>query len=103
MRGSGQSQRDRILDRDGFRCVYCARSLPPESLTLDHVEPRRRGGDNSDGNVVACCEPCNREKGSLAAWAFLAQRPVQRANFLELAVAVWPRLRRAIEEAARAS
>ncbi|MGH7480663.1 MAG: HNH endonuclease [Longimicrobiales bacterium] len=103
MHGNGTSQRDRILRRDGYRCVYCARCLPAEALTLDHVEPRMRGGDRSDGNIVTCCEACNREKGSLPAWAFLAQRPVQRANFMGLAAAVWPRLRRAIEEAARTS
>jgi hypothetical protein len=42
-------------------------------------------------------------KGGAPAWAFLAKRPDLRANFLERASAVWPRLRRAIKEAAERS
>lgn len=92
--------RERILERDGFRCAYCGDVAPEEFLTLDHVEPRMRGGDRSEGNLVAACRACNARKGSLPAWAFLAENPVERANFLRHATAVWPRLRRAIEEAA---
>lgn len=94
------SRRARILKRDRYTCVYCAVEFPPSGLTLDHVEPRVKGGDDSDGNLVACCAKCNRLKGGLAAWAFLASRPEYRANFLRLAASVWPRLRRAVEEAA---
>ena len=95
------SLRDRVFARDGFRCAYCAGVFPPEQLSLDHVQPRMRGGDNSEGNLVTACKPCNTRKGSLSAWAFLAELPDERANFLRYATAVWPRLRRAVEEAAR--
>jgi hypothetical protein len=93
--------RTRIFERDGFRCVYCGRVLPPEELTVDHVQPVMRGGDGSDGNLVTACRSCNTRKGAAPAWAFLAQNPVERANFLALGTSVWPRLRRAVEEAAR--
>lgn len=102
------SRRERVLRRDGFRCVYCGEAFPAEVLTLDHVEPRQRGGDDSEGNLVACCVACNRLKGGHAAWSFLAGRPEVRERFLD-AVAradkaharpVWPRLVRAVEEAA---
>lgn len=92
--------RERIFARDGHRCVYCAGVFPSEQLSLDHVQPRMRGGDNSDGNLVTACKACNGRKGSLAAWAFLAELPEERANFLRYATAVWPRLRRAVVEAA---
>jgi hypothetical protein len=72
-----------------------------------------RGGDQSEGNLVACCRGCNLLKGGQAAWSFLAGRPESRAIFLEAARSahhlqrdpavarpVWPRLVRAIEEAA---
>ena len=95
------SLRERVFKRDGFRCVYCALPFPGEALTLDHVQPRMRGGDNSAGNLVTACAPCNTAKGSQPAWAWLAELPEQRANFLRLATAVWPRHRRAIEEAAK--
>jgi 5-methylcytosine-specific restriction endonuclease McrA len=91
-----------VLRRDGFRCVYCGEVFPPDQLTLDHVQPRVRGGDGSDGNLVACCRACNTAKGGEPAWAFLARRPELRANFLRYATGVWPRLRRAVEDAAGA-
>ena len=93
--------RERIFARDAFRCVYCARTLPADQLTLDHVQPRVRGGDNSPGNLVTACATCNTRKGSAPAWAFLAELPEERENFLRYAQGVWPRLRRAVEEAAR--
>lgn len=96
----GAALRERIFARDLFRCVYCAQSFPSEALTLDHVQPRLRGGDQSEGNLVTACQPCNASKGSAPAWAFLAERPVERENFLRLATSVWARHRRAVEEAA---
>jgi 5-methylcytosine-specific restriction endonuclease McrA len=94
------SLRERVLTRDAYRCVYCGEWFPEPQLTLDHVEPRMRGGDQSEGNLVAACRPCNALKGSAPAWAFLAEREAERENFLKLATGVWPRLRRAIMEAA---
>lgn len=94
------SIRERVLRRHRYHCVYCGEVFPREALTLDHVEPRMRGGDNSEGNIVPACARCNAEKGSLPAWAFLAERPEQRATFLRLATGVWPRLQRAVIEAA---
>lgn len=95
------SARQRILSRDRYCCVYCGETFPDEQLTLDHVEPRARGGDHSEGNLVAACRACNTRKGSMPAWAFLADRDVERENFLRLGTGVWPRLRRAVRQAAR--
>lgn len=103
--GEGErSRREAVFRRDGFRCVYCAEVFEPKLLTLDHVEPRMRGGDHSEGNLVTACQSCNAAKASLPAWGWLSDRPVERENFLRHAQHVWPRLRRAVEEeAARAS
>jgi hypothetical protein len=95
------SLRERIFARDGSRCVYCAGLFPPEQLSLDHVQPRARGGDNSPGNLVTACLACNTRKGHQPAWAWLAELPGERANFLRYGTAVWARLRRAVEEAAK--
>jgi hypothetical protein len=97
----GADRREGIFARDGWRCVYCGDIFAFEELTLDHVEPRMRGGDQSAGNLVTACRSCNTRKGSQPAWAFLADNPVERSNFLRFATAVWPRLRRAVEEAAK--
>ena len=92
-------RKQEVLELHDYRCVYCGEQFDRADLTVDHVEPRVKGGDHSRGNLVACCQPCNTEKGGLPAWAFLAKRPEQRSHFLRYARWVWPRLRRAIEEA----
>lgn len=100
-RGGKHDRRRRIFQRDALRCVYCGGVHPESELTLDHVQPRVKGGDDSDGNLVTACRACNAAKGGEAAWSYLARHPELRANFLRYATSVWPRLRRAIEEAAR--
>ena len=56
--------RKNILLRDRNSCQYCGVVLPAGELTLDHVMPRSRGGLSTWENLVACCHPCNRRKGS---------------------------------------
>ena len=87
-----------VLEQHDHRCVYCGEQFDAADLTVDHVQPRVKGGDNSRGNLVACCRTCNTAKGGLAAWAFLATRPDLRANFLQYARWIWPRHRRSVEE-----
>lgn len=50
-----------ILRRDDYTCQYCGRKT--HVLTIDHVIPRRLGGEHKWTNVVAACPPCNRRKG----------------------------------------
>jgi hypothetical protein len=99
-RESQLTRRDRIFARDHYRCVYCNAAPPIRELTLDHVEPRVKGGDHSDGNLVTACKVCNELKAGKPAWAFLAGDAERRENFLQNATGVWPRLKRAVVEAA---
>jgi 5-methylcytosine-specific restriction endonuclease McrA len=48
-----------VLRRDGHRCAYCSRS----ANTIDHVQPKSRGGKDTWENLVACCLKCNNVKG----------------------------------------
>ena len=56
--------RRNILMRDHYMCQYCNRTFPTGELTMDHVVPRSRGGGSSWENLVACCIPCNNQKGN---------------------------------------
>ncbi len=56
--------RKNILLRDRNTCQYCGVVLPSSELTLDHVQPRSRGGNSTWENLVACCHTCNRRKGN---------------------------------------
>ncbi|MCE5314261.1 MAG: HNH endonuclease [Armatimonadota bacterium] len=50
-----------ILARDNYTCQYCGHK--GSNLTIDHVIPRRLGGQNTWDNLVACCSKCNAKKG----------------------------------------
>jgi 5-methylcytosine-specific restriction endonuclease McrA len=95
-------KRDEVFARDDFRCVYCGLQFPAEELTVDHVQPRVRGGDNSGGNVVTACGGCNALKGHRRLSEFLAADVQTRTNLFRLARSVWPRHLRAVEEELRA-
>jgi hypothetical protein len=52
--------RHRIMKRDNYSCVYCGSK---KDLTIDHVIPKSKGGQNTWNNLVTCCSPCNLKKG----------------------------------------
>lgn len=54
-------QRQRIYKRDGHQCVECGSR---DRLTLDHIWPYSRGGDESDDNLRTLCASCNSRKGN---------------------------------------
>jgi 5-methylcytosine-specific restriction endonuclease McrA len=53
--------RKNILRRDGHRCQFCGRGDIP--LTVDHVIPASRGGEDTWENLVCACVICNNKKG----------------------------------------
>ena len=55
-------KRVRIYIRDKYRCQYCGVKKTVAELTLDHILPRSRSGDNSPVNVVTACLQCNNRK-----------------------------------------
>lgn len=49
-----------IYKRDGHKCQYCGST---KELTIDHIIPRSRGGEDSWENLVVACMSCNTRKG----------------------------------------
>jgi 5-methylcytosine-specific restriction endonuclease McrA len=58
--------RNRVFVRDGFKCAYCLKRLPPDKLTYDHVIPKSKWKKSSSPtcweNIVTSCYTCNRKK-----------------------------------------
>ena len=50
-----------VLRRDKFRCAYCGLE---NADTMDHVQPRSRGGRTEWLNAVAAHAACNERKGN---------------------------------------
>jgi 5-methylcytosine-specific restriction endonuclease McrA len=53
--------RTMIYKRDGHKCQYCGST---RELTIDHIIPRSRGGEDTWENLVVACMPCNMRKGN---------------------------------------
>jgi len=53
--------RKNIIKRDGHRCQYCGQSRT--AMTVDHVIPKNKGGDDVWENLVCACVRCNNRKG----------------------------------------
>ena len=58
--------RRRVIDRDGYHCVYCDEDLSNSEIHLDHVIPESRGGPTSYDNLQVTCRKCNLAKGVLS-------------------------------------
>jgi len=44
-------------------CWYCGKKVEnPKELTVDHIIPRSKGGDNSMDNIFLVCKTCNSSK-----------------------------------------
>ncbi len=66
------SHREWLLAQHGSVCAYCGTRVPEETITLDHVRPRRGQSayDRAD-NLVLACRPCNAAKADTPLLAFL--------------------------------
>lgn len=51
--------RENIFKRDNGICVYCGTT---KHLTVDHIIPKSRGGQNSWENLITSCFGCNNRK-----------------------------------------
>ncbi len=49
-----------VFARDNYTCQYCGTAT--KDMTIDHVVPKRQGGNASWENLVCCCRKCNIRK-----------------------------------------
>ena len=58
-------QLEEILEYFNHRCGYCLvdlRTLLSKLRTFDHIIAIKRGGANTQDNVIPCCKSCNSRK-----------------------------------------
>jgi hypothetical protein len=67
-----REQRERVFKRDGRFCQICG--TDEGEMHIDHVIPRKVGGDHSLDNLRVLCKSCNLRKGALNEGVFLAQQ-----------------------------
>jgi hypothetical protein len=64
--------RQSIKEKWNHQCAYCGSK---ESLTLDHIVPRTKGGSDRVTNVLCCCKKCNHSKGHQKWYDWYLQQP----------------------------
>lgn len=66
--------RYQVLSRAGFRCELCGVPADEQALEVDHIIPRRYGGQDDETNLQALCWRCNANKGARDDTDFRANR-----------------------------
>ena len=74
--------RRRVLERDGYYCVYCDEDLRDAEIHMDHVIPESKGGPTSYDNLQVTCRKCNLAKGVLSESEFTNRLRIRAMNIL---------------------
>ena len=75
-REARQQWRQSIKDAWNNRCAYCGKPpIADESLTVDHVRPKSRGGEDRTTNCIPACAECNQSKSSSDWVAWFRMQP----------------------------
>ena len=74
--------RERIIERDGRRCVYCDEDLSSAEIHMDHVIPESQGGETTYNNLQVTCRKCNLAKGVLTESEFTQRLRTRASNIL---------------------
>lgn len=74
--------RQRIIERDGLRCVYCDEDLSDAEIHMDHVIPESQDGETTYNNLQVTCRKCNLAKGVLTESEFTQRLRNRATNIL---------------------
>lgn len=81
--------RKSIRDAWNNQCAYCGKTpIDEKSLTLDHVRPKSKGGEDRTTNCVPACKDCNHSKGSTEWKEWFRQQEFYRLDS-EARIAYW--------------
>lgn len=47
-----------------YKCVHCGKKFRKNSIDIDHIIPKSKGGLNNPENLQCLCIHCNRSKGN---------------------------------------
>ena len=66
-----QEVRKIIYDNADGRCALCGRKITLPEMTLDHIVPLDRNGEDSVNNLQCTCKACNQFKANIRPAAFM--------------------------------
>ena len=57
------NKRHYVFMKTFYHCAYCGKILSDKNdLTIDHKNPKAKGGTDEMDNLVGCCKSCNQMK-----------------------------------------
>lgn len=57
------NKRHNVFMKTFYHCAYCGKILSnADDLTIDHKNPKAKGGKDEIDNLVGCCKSCNQIK-----------------------------------------
>lgn len=59
-----KDERQKILEKTDCKCGHCGVGLDTATMTVEHIFPVAKGGNDDEFNLVALCKYCNYNKGS---------------------------------------
>jgi 5-methylcytosine-specific restriction endonuclease McrA len=70
-----QERFDAVLKRDGRVCRYCGKEkLYKGKFHIDHIYPRKVGGEDSIDNLIVACKQCNTRKSATPVQLYIERR-----------------------------
>lgn len=67
-----------VLLNERKTCPYCLTPITKENAVVDHLDPIKLGGANSQNNLTICCRECNSRKAAKPYHAWVATLPAPR-------------------------
>lgn len=55
---------ENLARRDGYKCCYTGKELPRNKWSMEHIEPRSKGGKTTWKNIALCDKDVNHQKGN---------------------------------------
>lgn len=74
--------RKRVIERDGYHCVYCDEDLTNAEIHMDHMIAESQGGPTTYDNLQVTCRKCNLAKGVLTESEFVERLRTRALNIL---------------------
>ena len=79
--------RERLFEESAHHCIYCGHPVTLDTMEIDHIVPRSKGGTSDFSNKVCTCPHCNALKADKEIQEFLEtmspKRRVAYENRLE--------------------
>ena len=52
----------KVYAKTNGKCAYCGVELKENEISIDHIQPKSKGGTNTEDNLFLCCKSCNSRK-----------------------------------------